>query len=155
MVKKKAGKGFKFFGTSLAVLGVVVAAFTILKTSIQSTFCANSISCVKNLTGEFDPSVKNAEFLGQNLQAPSFVAEKPNTNRVLGDVSVSAKRIEVDLGKQILYALQDNAVVMSFPVSTGKWGKTPTGTFRIWIKLRYTRMAGGSGADYYNLPNVP
>jgi lipoprotein-anchoring transpeptidase ErfK/SrfK len=42
-------------------------------------------------------------------------------------------------------------------VSAGKWAPTPTGDFRIWIKLRYTLMHGGSKElhTYYYLPNVP
>lgn len=154
MAKKKR-KNLRIFGISLTALGVTIAAFAILKTSFQSTACANSISCIKNLTGDFDSTVKKAEFLGQNVPTPSFIADKPNTNNVLGEVPAAAKRIEVDLTNQMLYAFQNDQVVMSFPVSTGKWGKTPTGTFHIWVKLRYTRMAGGSGSDYYNLPNVP
>ena len=155
MAKKKAKKNLRPFGIGLMVLGIVAIGFAVLKTSFQSAFCANSISCIKNLTGEFDPVATKAEFLGQSLQVPSFVAEKPNTKKVLGEVPVAAKRIEVDLTNQMLYAYQNGQVVMSFPVSTGKWHKTPTGTFHIWVKLRYTRMTGGSGADYYNLPNVP
>jgi len=157
MVRKSAKKGFKFFGIGTAVLGILVLSFAILKTSFQSAFCANSISCVKNLTGDFDPSVSKAEFMGQSIPIPSFVAEKPNTNKVLGEVPAGAKRIEVDLTHQMLYAYQSDQIVMSFPVSTGKWHPTPTGTFHIWIKLRYTRMAGGTPGtgDYYDLPNVP
>jgi lipoprotein-anchoring transpeptidase ErfK/SrfK len=110
---------------------------------------------MKDLTGKFDPNAKKAVFLGQSVQVPSFVAEKPNTNKVLGEVSPTDKRIEVDLTTQTLYAYQNDQVVMSFPVSTGKWHPTPTGTFHIWLKLRYTRMSGGTGADAYDLPNVP
>jgi hypothetical protein len=155
MARKKSQKKFGFFGIGFVIFGVIAAAFAILKTSYQSASCANSISCIKNLTGEFDSTTKNAEFMGQNLQVPSFIAEKPSTKKVLGNVPAAAKRIEVDLTNQMLYAFQNDQVVMSFPVSTGKWGKTPTGTFHIWVKLRYTRMVGGSGSDYYNLPNVP
>lgn len=155
MARRKFKRGTGIFGIGFVVLAAVVAAFAILKTSIQSNLCANSISCIKNLTGEFENSAKNAEFLGQNLQVPSFMADKINTSKVLGEAPASGKRIEVDLSRQMLYAYQNDQVVMSFPVSTGKWGKTPTGTFHIWVKLRYTRMSGGVGADYYNLPNVP
>ena len=155
MAKKRIQSKFKFLGIGFGVLGVIILGFAILKTSFQSTFCANSISCINNLTGEFDPISTKAEFLGQSLQVPSFVAEKPATNKVLGEVPAAAKRIEVDLTNQMLYAYQNDQVVMSFPVSTGKWHKTPTGTFHIWVKLLYTRMTGGAGADYYNLPNVP
>ena len=52
---------------------------------------------------------------------------------------------------------EGDATVNSFLVSTGKWYPTPTGEWRIWTKLRYTRMKGGSKAlgTYYDLPNVP
>lgn len=151
----KLDKSIGIFGTGFVVLGVVVAAFAILKTSIRSNLCANSISCVKNLTGEFEATTEKAEFMGQNLQVPAFVAEKPGAFKVLGEAPASAKRIEVDLTGQKLTAFQNGQEVMSFPISSGKWYPTPTGTFHIWIKLRYTRMSGGTGADYYNLPNVP
>jgi lipoprotein-anchoring transpeptidase ErfK/SrfK len=68
------------------------------------------------------------------------------------------KRIEVNLTKQRLSAFEDQKKIYDFPVSTGKIATpTPTGGFWPWIKLRYTRMEGGSKikGDYYNLPNVP
>ena len=156
MTKKRAGNKYKFLGFGAAALGVLVLSFSILKTSIKSNLCANSISCIKSLTGDFDSDAKKAEFLGQSLKVPSFLADKPGSiTKVLGEVPASAKRIEVDLGTQTLHAFQNDQEVMSFPISSGKWNRTPTGTFKIWIKLRYTRMSGGSGADYYDLPNVP
>ena len=79
--------------------------------------------------------------------------------RVLGDqtgpTQSDYKHIYVDLTNQRLYAFEGNNMIMNVPVSTGKWNPTPTGDFRIWVWLRYTRMTGGSGADYYDLPNVP
>jgi lipoprotein-anchoring transpeptidase ErfK/SrfK len=46
---------------------------------------------------------------------------------------------------------------MEFPISSGKWSPTPTGTFNIWYKTRSQKMEGGDPAigTYYNLPNVP
>jgi lipoprotein-anchoring transpeptidase ErfK/SrfK len=155
MARKKTRNKFNFPIIGLSILGVLVIAFAVLKTSFQSAFCANSVSCIKNLTGEYDPTAKKAVFLGKNIQVPSYVAEKPNANKVLGEVPAADKRIEVDLTGQMLYAYQNNQVVMSFPISSGKWHPTPTGTFHIWVKLRYTRMTGGTGADAYDLPNVP
>jgi lipoprotein-anchoring transpeptidase ErfK/SrfK len=75
----------------------------------------------------------------------------------LGETTADAKRIYVDLTNQKLLAYENNTLVYEFPVSTGKYGTTPTGDFRIWIKLRYTRMKGGSRelGTYYDLPNVP
>ena len=142
-------KNFRFAEIVLIVLGIFIFAFSVLKTSFQSTFCANSISCIKNLTGEFDASSQRAKFMGQSLEVPSFVATKPDTNKILGEVPAENKRIEVDLTSQILYAYQNDQVVMSFPISSGKWHPTPTGTFHIWLKLKYTRMSGGTGADAY------
>jgi lipoprotein-anchoring transpeptidase ErfK/SrfK len=70
----------------------------------------------------------------------------------------SEKWIEVDLSDQRIYAKEGERTVYNFLVSTGKkWTPTPKGEYRVWIKLRYTRMKGGSRArgDYYDLPNVP
>lgn len=75
---------------------------------------------------------------------------------VLGDSTVSGeKHIYVDLTNQKLYAYQDNTLFLETYVSTGKWFPTPPGDYDIWVKIRSTRMSGGSGDDYYNLPNVP
>lgn len=60
--------------------------------------------------------------------------------------------IDVDLSEQRLYAYEGDTVVKTFVVSTGTWQyPTVTGTFKIYVKLRYTDM---SGPDYY-LPDVP
>jgi lipoprotein-anchoring transpeptidase ErfK/SrfK len=40
-------------------------------------------------------------------------------------------------------------------ISSGKWFPTPPGEYSVWVKLKATRMSGGEGADYYDLPNVP
>ena len=113
----------------------------------------------KNHTS-FSLEVENGEkgiFYGQEVMAPiiDLAAAEPITN-VLGDADPTAeKRIYVDLSTQTLTAYQGDSLFMKVLVSTGKWGRTPTGEFTIWSKFRATRMSGGSGADYYNLPNVP
>jgi lipoprotein-anchoring transpeptidase ErfK/SrfK len=60
--------------------------------------------------------------------------------------------IEINLAQRRLYAHVGSAVVFSSLVSIGK-PSTPTvrGTFRVYSKLRSTRMRGPG----YNLPNVP
>ena len=138
-----------------AVALFLVGAVGWLFVSGQQLPCANSISCIKDLSGKYDLHAKEGEFMGSKVSAPIFVAEGSlaSNTQVLGDSS--NKHIYVDLTNQKLYAKEGDTTVYEFPVSTGKWGKTPTGDFSIWIKLRYTRMSGGSGADYYNLPNVP
>ena len=60
--------------------------------------------------------------------------------------------IEVILSQRKLIAHEGDSVFLTTTVSIGK-PSTPTvrGTFRIYTKLRYTRMRGPG----YNLPNVP
>ena len=119
--------------------------------------CANSISCINDLSGKYDPTSKVALFGDNKVSVPRELAQTKPSSRVLGDTSGGEKHIYVDLTRQTLYAKEGDKEVFSFPVSTGKWYPTPTGDFRIWVKLRYTRMSGGNPATrtYYNLPNVP
>jgi lipoprotein-anchoring transpeptidase ErfK/SrfK len=94
--------------------------------------------------------------MGQKVVPPP---ETPTLlgKRVLGETTNSTKRIYVDLTNQYLYAIENNQFAFGFPISSGLTNRTPTGDFRIWIKLKYTRMRGGSVEDgtYYDLPNVP
>ncbi|MDC0449138.1 L,D-transpeptidase [bacterium] len=108
------------------------------------------------LTGEYDDNNVLGLFHEREVQVPEEKsADVLGTQKVLG--KKDQKRIEIDLTKQKLYAYEGNNKIYSFPVSTGKWGRTPTGEFRIWTKLKYSLMAGGSQAlgTYYYLPNVP
>lgn len=112
----------------------------------------------ENMDGQYQAGETSAVFDNDIIAAPvQDLAFEPST-QVLGDEdSDDEKRIEVDLTNQKLYAYEGDEKVMEFLVSTGKWGRTPTGEFRIWTKLRYTKMSGGSKAlgTYYYLPNVP
>ncbi len=137
---------------SLLVLGVFIYNHNADKT------CGNSISCTKNLTGKYE-NTESGTFLGRQVGIPKEIAQnvpEGGVRSVLGDTTVP-KRIEVNLDTQHLYAFEGNKVVMDFPISSGKWYPTPTGTFHIWSKFRYVRMEGGNPAanTYYNLPNVP
>lgn len=71
---------------------------------------------------------------------------------VILDIPDDERWIDIDLSAQRLYAYQGKDLVNSFLVSTGTW-RTPTvmGQFHVWIKLRYTDMAGPG----YYLPDVP
>lgn len=115
--------------------------------------CANSISCIKDLSGKYEAD-QSGTFLGRAVTAPAYLAANNLGSKVLG-ATAGEKHIFVDLATQTLRAYEGDKFIYAFPVSTGKWGDTPTGDFRIWIKLEYTRMSGGSGNTYYNLPNVP
>lgn len=116
------------------------------------------------LQGEYDPASPVAYFDNQPLTPPAVEEAFPPDTRqtTLGAAEVLStagqkKRIEVDLTNQRLYAYEGDQKVYDFLISSGKWGRTPTGLFHVWVKLRYSRMAGGSKAlhTYYNLPNVP
>jgi lipoprotein-anchoring transpeptidase ErfK/SrfK len=81
------------------------------------------------------------------------------TSSVLGDQidTTSTKRIEVNLTTQQLFAYENNQLIHQFTISSGKWNRTPTGTFYIWAKVPKQKMSGGSKelGTYYYLPNVP
>lgn len=99
----------------------------------------------------------NAFFHGKRVSPPALASLTIPT-RVLGATTNAAdKRIEVDLSHQKVYAYEGNTKVYEFVVSTGKWGRTPTGEFTIWTKVKSTLMSGGNRAigTYYYLPNVP
>jgi len=105
----------------------------------------------------FSPAVNplRGEFHGSLVYAPQI----DNTpNDVLGDTTDASgnKHIEVDLTNQRIFAYDGDQKVYEFVVSTGKWGLTPTGDFRIGSKVRSQTMAGGNKAigTYYYLPNV-
>lgn len=143
----------------LLVLIVIIAAFGFLKFSVsyhQDNFCANSVSCIKNLNTDVENGVIGT-FEGQKVNAPKIdLAEDNTSSKVLGDETATGeKHVYVDLTSQTLYAYQGKTLYMQAKISSGKWHPTPTGDFKIWTKVRATRMTGGEGADFYDLPNVP
>jgi len=166
MPKKKSPAKTKRKDFSLKVTFLIFGAFLLfaifcgVQQAKSLPFCANSVSCITDLSGKKAAS-NEGTFMGKAVTAPNppdkATYALKEMNNVLGDTTADQKHIYVDLSKQRLYAYEGNNKVYDFPVSTGKWGPTPTGDFRIWIWLRYTRMAGGSAAlgTYYNLPNVP
>ena len=160
-VKKAAGKS-KNYALKLTILIFGVFVFTVGLTiffNLKSQHvCANSISCINDLSGNKTADTQGV-YLGKAVNTPN----EPSTDAfaianarqaVLGDTT-DTKHIYVDLSQQRLYAYQGNSLFMNVPIASGLYNPTPTGDFKIWVWLRYTRMTGGSGADYYNLPNVP
>lgn len=108
-----------------------------------------------DLSGEIFKDDQFAFFEGANVQVPEIAFAKDATTQVLG-ATAESKWIEVDLSEQKLYAWEGNKLYMETAISSGLPGTpTPEGEFRIWIKLRATKMEGGSGSGYYYLPNVP
>jgi len=109
--------------------------------------------------GTFTQGSQIAQWHNQKTQAPQkpLMAQTPESLPVLSAES-GEKKIDINLTSQTLTAYEPNgSVFMQVPISSGLWAATPTGTFRIWVKLRYTVMSGGSKAlgTYYYLPNVP
>ena len=119
-------------------------------------FLSNQNLINPNTIGDnFDESAKIAIFDNKTCSVPDNFPSSNATN-VLGDTD-EPKRIEVDLSAQRLYAYEGNRQVYNFLISSGKWDRTPTGTFYIWTKIKSQKMSGGSKAlgTYYYLPNVP
>lgn len=118
---------------------------------------------VASPTGDFDSTEEMAIFENKQVSyplaklIPSPEAEAAQERAVLG-ATTGNRWIEIDLSEQRLYAHEGDTIVYNFLISSGKpWTPTVTGDFRVWIKLRYTKMSGGSRAlgNYYYLPNVP
>ncbi|MDO8658411.1 MAG: L,D-transpeptidase [Candidatus Levybacteria bacterium] len=120
--------------------------------------CANSRTCKSDLSVSIDNNAIGM-FQGHEVIPPKIdlALDIFNTrNAVLGaSVSAGEKHVYINLETQTLYAYQGKTQVMKTLISSGRWGRTPVGNFNVWTKLRSTRMSGGAGADYYNLPNVP
>lgn len=165
-VRRKKVKGFFYFNKRLIfpsiLLIIALLTFIFLPDKQKpNNDCANSISCINDLSGTYQ-EVNSGVFHDSAVNVPAlalkpYIAQLAATDNVLGETTTDSKHIYIDLGNQHLYAFENNNLIYNFPVSTGKWYPTPTGDFRIWIKLRYTRMTGGNKAigTYYDLPNVP
>lgn len=150
-----------FFILASFLLFVSALVYVKWKAKIDN-HCANSISCTGDLSGKKEANNKGI-FMGRAVVAPNLSEKSPpDISKIepvlaLADATGDNKHIYVDLTNQKLYAYDGNIKVFDFDVSTGKWHPTPTGTFRIHVWLRYTRMTGGDPAigTYYDLPNVP
>ena len=143
----------------LSIAAVVVIGWitwTVYPVHHTTVGCANSISCAKELSGHIEQNAKGVFEDKTVIPPPINLALDIKEKAVLGaSLHPGEKHIYVDLSTQTLYAFQGKNLVLKTLVSTGKWHPTPTGDFTIWVKMRATRMSGGSGDDYYNLPNVP
>ncbi len=141
----------------IAVLAVFILAILIFPlTMIKKIPCANTISCKTAPKFEMETNATGI-YNNQPLAVPNIaLSQNENISPVLGvKTSLGEKHIYVNLATQTLSAYEGDHLFFQTLVSSGLWGKTPKGDFTIWAKFRATRMAGGSGADYYNLPNVP
>jgi lipoprotein-anchoring transpeptidase ErfK/SrfK len=140
----------------VALSFLVFAGFLIVDSSPWGKPCANSGSCKESLQLNVD-NEDTGVFNGRKIIPPKIdLTEKVNPKKILGEeTGTGEKHIYVDLTSQTLSAYQGNTLFMQVPISSGKWFPTPPGEYTIWEKIRATRMSGGEGADYYDLPNVP
>lgn len=141
----------------LAVVGVLFALFTQTQTWFFFISTKERVD-FSSATGKYDSTRLLARIDGKTTEVPPPQQTFFFASQILGETATAKKRIEVDLTNQKIYAYEEDSKVYEFPVSSGKpWWATPTGIFKIWVKLRYTRMRGGSAAlgTYYDLPNVP
>jgi hypothetical protein len=154
MAKKKETRSMYWY-VGLAFILISLAAFVFDRT-FKAEPCANTKSCEESLNFSVD-NTKNAVFAQRNIDPPDIdLSTLTEEASVLGTkASANEKHIDVDLTTQTLKAYEGGELFIEATVSTGKWFPTPTGEFHIWRKLRATLMAGGEGADYYYLPNVP
>ncbi|OGM33504.1 hypothetical protein A2803_04900 [Candidatus Woesebacteria bacterium RIFCSPHIGHO2_01_FULL_44_21] len=113
------------------------------------------LGCVaENLSGIAQEDI-SAIFEGNSLIAPQIAYARTGT-QVLAAASPNDRWIEVDLSEQKLRAWDGGSMFLETAVSSGLPGTpTPTGEFRVWVKLRASKMEGGEGRYYYYLPNVP
>ena len=109
-------------------------------------------------SGVIDPSDTVAFF--QNRPVTPLLSYVPTVSaenqRVLG-LTTGDKWIEIDLSDQRLTAHDGDTIFLESLISSGLWNKTPPGEYRIWYKIRSTKMSGGirGHSSYYYLPNVP
>ncbi|MDP1721832.1 MAG: L,D-transpeptidase [Candidatus Gottesmanbacteria bacterium] len=145
----------------LALYTLTMAISAMIYIGSQAVFtpappCANSKTCTSDLSEKIENGAFGL-FAGRKIAAPDInLALDITRPRVLGTSDpLGEKRIYIDLSTQILYAYEGTSQIFQTFVSTGRWNWTPVGNFRIWHKVRSTRMSGGQGASAYDLPNVP
>jgi len=151
----------KFFGKQIHILAISIAIATIIvvyfyQNILPSRFPNQHQPKETDITSDFyDPFDTVGIWHGVSADSVKL-ADKPTDTKVLGQ-KTGNKRIEIDLTNQRLYAFENDQKIYDFLISSGLYDWTPRGNFRIWIKLRYTKMAGGNKAlgTYYYLPNVP
>lgn len=138
----------------LLVTGLIVKT-SLNKQSLQTNACCGVVS----FSEVYDENQKIAYFEGKQVPVPktsSYLSKQEKSQLVLGEATSGEKWIEVDLSEQKLIAHDGDSIFLESLVSTGlPWFPTPVGEFRVWSKIRSTKMEGGEGSTYYNLPNVP
>lgn len=141
---------------SAASLLIVIFSLFNLRLSKKNVDTQILFACsTSEFTGLLEENPNTAFFEGKNNEVPELARTANSSNNILG-VAHEERWVEVDLSEQKLRAWEGSNLFLETAVSTGlPWWPTPQGEFRIWIKLRATKMEGGTGEYYYYLPNVP
>ncbi|KKU29295.1 MAG: hypothetical protein UX80_C0004G0072 [Candidatus Amesbacteria bacterium GW2011_GWA2_47_11b] len=143
----------------LLIVGTVLAVGVIRLTFLSISKAGNFAGCPADLsqTG-IDPTQTVAMWNGLPLRPATTLAETLSLSqrKVLGSTT-EEKWIEIDLSDQKLIAHQGNSIFLESLISSGLFGKTTPGEYRVWYKIRATKMEGGNRSlnTYYYLPNVP
>ena len=69
---------------------------------------------------------------------PQVIAALARATRSEPKLRKPGRRIEVQLGRQLALLIEDNRVLRAVHISSGAYGKTPTGSFRVYRKERYS-----------------
>lgn len=165
-----ASVAFLFWLTSGTATASLSQSLSLLTQKISHTLApttneldtASFVQTIEASDGAFKELADSPVFANSKVTtSPGDIVKVGGKNNVLAANQTPDGRekwIEVNLSTQHLYAHEGDSVAFDFLVSTGlPWTPTVTGEYRVWIKLRYANMVGGSKArgDYYNLPNVP
>lgn len=147
----------KRYSLGFLILFLAIGGWYVYKEVLPYRFGLQDHISLIDESGKYNIADEVGEFHGKEVVSVPITGVS-DESMVLGSQDEGVeKRIEVDLTHQKLYAVENGVKVAEFDVSSGKFGRTPTGSFRIWYKTRSTKMSGGSRAlgTYYYLPNVP
>lgn len=155
VTKRKRGNKWRYL--YLGIVSALLLGFYVYRNVLPYKFPAQwqPTATTLNTTGQYDYSDEEGVFLGKKVRSSDIPKKEAKPLAVLGENNAD-KRVEVDLTNQRVYAYEGKTKVMEFVVSTGKWGRTPTGEFTIAYKNYVQKMEGGKKElnTYYYLPNV-
>jgi LysM repeat protein len=127
------------------VIHVVQSGETLSSIARQYGVSEASIAAANGIS---DP---NRIYAGQRLIIPSGGGAA-----VAPVYSSGAKRIEVDLSDQWMYAYEGSTLIVDSGVSTGRPGwDTPVGEFKVYAKYPLQTMRGSVDGETWEVPNVP
>jgi lipoprotein-anchoring transpeptidase ErfK/SrfK len=134
--------------------GIIFADDKLFATAEDGGFIANTTVVFTANVPFGSVSAATTDFDNDGTEEIVAVADRP-----IFDESTEAKRIEVDISDQRMYAYENGILANSFLVSTGKYPfATPTGSTTVLAKLPYvdyTWSYGPGNPNNYSLGLVP